>query len=181
MSITIQIEGRRNYLVGNTYPIRARLQGAGCHWDAERRAWWTGDKERAIDLAAAPAPAPTQAAPAAKTVDRDDPCILGRAEYKGKTYYAISGTVACHDGVSRIRLAFRDGSSSFWAASETVTFARHYERPQSIAGLARFAEKARASENGTAPTKQCWECGCAFSEHDARRNDGDWSDSYCGC
>ena len=30
-------------------------------------------------------------------------------------------------------------------------------------------------------TRQCWECGCDFTYREAKANDGDWSDSYCGC
>ena len=29
--------------------------------------------------------------------------------------------------------------------------------------------------------KKCWECGCSFTFSDAKRNGGDWRDSYCGC
>jgi hypothetical protein len=35
---------------------------------------------------------------------------------------------------------------------------------------------------GTGPaTKRCWECGCEFTFAQAKRNDGDWKDGYCGC
>ena len=30
-------------------------------------------------------------------------------------------------------------------------------------------------------TKRCWECGCNFTYADCKANDGDWSESYCGC
>lgn len=39
----------------------------------------------------------------------------------------------------------------------------------------------RQSRNDGSQTKRCWECGCAFTYGDAKRNDGDWQDSYCGC
>lgn len=29
--------------------------------------------------------------------------------------------------------------------------------------------------------RQCWECGGMFTYADAKRNGGDWSESYCGC
>ena len=32
-----------------------------------------------------------------------------------------------------------------------------------------------------APTKRCWECGRTFTYRDAKANDGDWNDDYCGC
>jgi hypothetical protein len=30
-------------------------------------------------------------------------------------------------------------------------------------------------------TKRCWECGNTFTYADAKANNGDWKDSYCGC
>jgi hypothetical protein len=39
--ITISKEGRRFYLVGNTYAIKDGLRSAGAHWDGDRKAWWT--------------------------------------------------------------------------------------------------------------------------------------------
>ncbi len=36
-------------------------------------------------------------------------------------------------------------------------------------------------QRGNAQTKQCWECGRRFTYADAKANDGDWNDSYCGC
>lgn len=50
MTITIQSEGRRHYLVGDTYPIKSAIRDAGCKWDRERGAWWTGRRETAESL-----------------------------------------------------------------------------------------------------------------------------------
>lgn len=50
MTITIQSEGRRHYLIGDTYPIRAAARTAGCKWDPDRRAWWSGKRETAERL-----------------------------------------------------------------------------------------------------------------------------------
>ena len=38
-----------------------------------------------------------------------------------------------------------------------------------------------SSARPAAQTKRCWECGGTFTYADAKRNDGDWQDSYCGC
>jgi hypothetical protein len=38
-----------------------------------------------------------------------------------------------------------------------------------------------ASRSGAEQTKICWECGLPFTYRDAKRNGGDWYDSYCGC
>lgn len=52
MTITIKTEGRRFYLIGNTYPIKDAIKNAGCSWDKDKGAWWTGSKERAESLVA---------------------------------------------------------------------------------------------------------------------------------
>lgn len=30
-------------------------------------------------------------------------------------------------------------------------------------------------------TKNCWECGQTFTQDQCWRQDGDWSEGYCGC
>ncbi len=40
---------------------------------------------------------------------------------------------------------------------------------------------ARTPSAFSAPTRICWECGCRFTQAEARRNDGDWQEKYCGC
>lgn len=50
--ISIQSEGRRHYLVGDTYALRDALRDAGAKWDPDHRAWWTGKKEVAEALVA---------------------------------------------------------------------------------------------------------------------------------
>lgn len=70
MSIQIQSEGQRVYVVGDTYAVRSQIKALGAHWDGERKAWWLGAAKRAAaealvaSLAAAPA-APAPYAPAA--------------------------------------------------------------------------------------------------------------------
>lgn len=52
MSITLQTEGRRTYLAGDTYPHRDAIRNIGAHWDAARKMWWTAKREQAETLAA---------------------------------------------------------------------------------------------------------------------------------
>jgi len=63
----IQIEkiGRRYYLRGNTFAYKTILRDAGCTWDQEQQAWWTGKPavaEQALSLIAT-APAELRGAP----------------------------------------------------------------------------------------------------------------------
>jgi hypothetical protein len=50
--ITLNADGRRYYVTGDTYTFRRKLKSAGCHWDAGRQAWWTGKRETAERLIA---------------------------------------------------------------------------------------------------------------------------------
>jgi len=47
MAITIERQGQRVYLVGDTYAIKDRIKSVGGHWDSDRRAWWVGAKKEA--------------------------------------------------------------------------------------------------------------------------------------
>jgi hypothetical protein len=43
-------------------------------------------------------------------------------------------------------------------------------------------DKNRPDDNTpTEETKNCWECGCAFTQDDCYRRSGDWNEGYCGC
>lgn len=182
MSITLQIEKSRIYFEGNTFPIKDQIKNLGGHWDGDARKWWVGktkqaDAERLVSGAAQQtAQAPTEGAP-------DSQEVLGRADYKGKSYLVIA---VSKDG-ARFLLAFTDGSKKWWADAALVTWTKRYngERPVTIGSLKRFVERIKADEqakaSGTAETRRCWECGRDFSYMDAKRNDGDWQDGYCGC
>lgn len=52
MTISIETRGRRHYIVGNTYPIRAELRSAGCKWDSHAQAWYSGKRETVERFAA---------------------------------------------------------------------------------------------------------------------------------
>ncbi len=51
-NIEIKSEGRRHYLIGDTYPIKNAIKAAGCNWDKDRGAWWTGKRDVAERLVA---------------------------------------------------------------------------------------------------------------------------------
>jgi len=165
--ITLQTEGRRTYITGNTYPIRDQIRAIGAHWDAKRKAWWTSKRAEAealIAQAGESAPAAPQPSQQDRTPrDGKDSIVAGRAEYKGRTYY-IAGrrdsaggrrvgygwadaveAVTTRDG-AKVLLYFRDGSSQFWADRSAVSIVKTYDRAQTIAKLAEYAQ--RAKDNG---------------------------------
>ena len=47
--------------------------------------------------------------------------------------------------------------------------------------LAAAQAIAVALKGTSSPTKRCWECGCEFTFAQAKKNGGEWRDSYCGC
>lgn len=94
MNISIQSEGRRHYIIGDTFPIRDSIKNAGCKWDPTRKAWWTGKKELAEKLATTSsdtAPA-SDRSPTPKEAPGEGAIVAGKATYKGKTYY-IAGRI----------------------------------------------------------------------------------------
>lgn len=175
MTITVEQIGRRYYLVGNSFPYRDQLRDAGCHWDAGRKAWWTGKREDADDVAARcnKAEEKFKQSPAARAEreekrrgDGDSTVVAGRAEYKGRKYYIVGrierGRTQWDDRVHAVTsgdgnkclLTFRDGSTTFWAAARECQVTKRYSKPQSIGDLAHFAERLKA---GDVPV--CRNCG----------------------
>src|SRR5690606_32068869 len=134
MTITIQSEGRRHYLVGNTFPIKDSIRSAGCKWDGVRKAWWTGKLETAEQLLASLKASPAEgSSETKKDAPGEEAIVAGRAKYKGKTYYLAGrevrgrtvydttvDAVTSRDGSKRLLIS-RDGSLQFWASSSEVT------------------------------------------------------------
>lgn len=165
--ISLKSEGRRTYIVGNTYPIRDQIRAIGAHWDADRRAWWTAKRAEAEALVQQLS---AGSASAEQTHDKqapgEDAIVAGRAEYKGRAYYVAGRTVrgrthwddrvtavTSRDG-SKMLLYSRDGSMQFWAHGARIL--KTYDRPQTIRGLQKFAEEARQGFPGR---QTCYMCG----------------------
>lgn len=163
MSITLQQNGRRLYLVGNTYPVKDQIREAGGKWDPDRKAWYVGvqRRERAEQIVAAVASAPTTEAPRG---DAQAPgleaTIVCRGTYHGRSYYVAGrverGRTRWDDAVravesrdgSRVLLYFRDGSRQFWAPTAEVTTAHAYGqgRGSTIGAIRAYAERMRSAE-----------------------------------
>lgn len=129
-NITIKSEGRRHYLLGDTFAIKDKLRNAGAKWDGDRRAWWTGKKDVAEQFAGGVAAAPVSgdAAPSSERATdtlTDDSRVAGKAVYKGKSYLLV------WEGETRrgraCKLAFADGSKVFWAEASEVEVTKRYE------------------------------------------------------
>jgi hypothetical protein len=184
MAIEIRSEGRRHYLVGDTYPIRAQIKEAGCRWDPERKAWYSGKRETA-EAAAATAAAQSPQQASQPQAPGEDAIVAGRARYKGRTYYLAGrlvrgrtqyddtvATVGSRDG-SRVLLYFRDGSSQFWARWDQIVTEREYQRPTTIRRLREFAAEQRGIQDGTVECPVCQRnCTCGTGQFCHHHHDG---------
>lgn len=137
--LTLQQDGARVYVLGQTYALRDALRAAGGHWDSARRAWWVGRAKRAeieaVIAREATAATETERAPAADDrKPREDARVLARAAYKGKDYYVIAET---RDGARRL-LAARDGAFQFWAAADLAPITKHYGREDYRSGRTEY-------------------------------------------
>jgi len=194
--LTIETQGRRHYILGNTFAVKDKLRDAGCKFDGAKRAWYTGKRDRAErlvqQLSGSDEP---KSAPQNSDAPGRDGTVAGKAKYKGRTYY-IAGrvdrgrtrwddsveAVTSRDG-SRILLLFRDGSRKFWASRPDVQVVKTYQRPQTIGrlqdlaaeyrqhGSAEAANEARARRSG-----RCRGCGGALRDVPRHAAMG----GYCG-
>ena len=145
--MTVEKIGRRYYITGQTYAAKDALKAAGCKWDPDRRAWWTGKKEVAERF-------DRQAPAEAKPEDPDTIRVIGKARYKGRDYY-IRWVGTCKTGEHKARLCTLDAKIDFWAAcaepgdrpaADEASVTKMYQEPRSLAGIRRFIEDRRAEE-----------------------------------
>jgi hypothetical protein len=161
MSITVSREGRRSYILGNTFAFKSAIKDAGAHWDGDRRAWWIGKHDEADALVARltnPAVAEkVKADQDAERLERDRENILGTAKKDGKSYYFVGeGTSAKGDWV---RLLFRDGSKTFFAERASVQIEKRYRSAMSLRKLQEYATERKttpsSASNAGPPSKYC--------------------------
>jgi hypothetical protein len=119
--ITLQEDGRRVYVLGNTFPIKEQIKTAGGHWDGERKAWWIGAGKKA-DIQRAIAGASAQ--PGKEEAYGGE--VRGKAEYKGRQYYVRWQGVTSR-GTEAFHLVGLDGKLSFFADASLCRWTKRYE------------------------------------------------------
>ena len=99
--------------------------------------------------------------------------------------FAVIGLAEDLQAGRTVEVHKKDGTSSNVqlvkvGKSFTAKFGKHEGEQVAIATVAprRFGGSNGGSSGAT---KRCWECGCAFTYAECKRNDGDWQDGYCGC
>jgi hypothetical protein len=139
--ITLEKQGRRVYLIGNTYPIKDQIKNAGGKWDADRKAWWVGVAKQSQfeKFTQSESTATNGNGMPALTPSSE---IIGRAQYKEREYLLV------WEGETKrgpaAKLAFRDGSKVFWASRGEYRVIKHYREPMTLRQLDRFAAEKKA-------------------------------------
>lgn len=192
--ITLVTEKARIYFADSPFSAKDAIKGIGAKWDADRKQWWVG-KAKAAEAAALVAQlAGGAAAPTAPTAPGEAAVVAARVTYKGKSYFLAGRVekgrthyddrvegVSSRDG-SKVLLYSRDGGLEFWANRAEATVEKRYDRPQTIGGLARFAERAKAEVAPDNEGGNCATCRREFQRGGAaglRRHLHDGCDS-CG-
>lgn len=164
MTATIETIKRRHYFRNTPFGLGDFLWELGADWDPEQQARWVDGKRQEAEaiLARALERLWAQRAEEAEAgIDLDAQVIVGRGRYKGKIYYVLVAPQRSKEGKLICRLAFRDGSRTFWlkdAKASEVEMVREYRERRSINDLRTYAEQAR---RGPAPGMryECEECG----------------------
>ncbi len=165
MTVTITRIGRRSYIQA-PYAAKDILRNAGCHWDAAQKSWWTGSQAEAERLAAKIAAREPSSAEDEKAMmlARDCEHIIGRAQYQGHAYYLVGEGVRA-DGSAWMRLLFRDGSRTFFAAAGEAQVTR-YQSTRTLTDLREYAAAKAAAQSGDGRSPLCTtptECLSALS------------------
>lgn len=165
MPITLQRDGQRVYLTGDTFAIKDQIKGMGGHWDVDRRSWWVGiAKQAEAERLAASTPSASPDALRPKQ-DPSDIRLTGKGKYKGRSYFLGSRT---RDGAKVRCLTLPDDKGDyldFWAAIAEVTVEKTYSPREyrgrteytTLGSIASFVarEKRTRADGG----ETCAECG----------------------
>ena len=184
MTVTIERQGQRVYLVGDTYAIKDRIKAIGGHWDSYRRAWWVGSAKASEAKALTSDIANEPATPPAKQ-DPSDIYLTGKGRYKGREYFVGSTT---RDGNKVRLLTLPDADNNyldFWVVCSEVEQTKTYSPREyrgrmqytTLGGIARFI--AREQSNREAGGEVCQECGKSSGELVTDLEDGGRKHRYC--
>lgn len=167
MAVSIEKQGARLYFVGDTYPIKDRIKQLGGHWDGDRKAWWIGatKAEQAQSLVSSSVSSSGASSESKKSGVPEDSKVVGKAEYKGRTYYVL-WMGRCNSGAEKAHLTVLDGSIDFWADLSACNIIKRYSPREyrgrteytTLGGIRNFIERQREGER---TGNICAECGKA--------------------
>ncbi len=118
MGVRLVEEGDRIYLDGKVFDYKDMIKQAGGQWDNDRRMWYfdASQMEVARDVVRT---IPDPVHPEAE--------IIGQAVYKEKTY-GVLWAGETKTGRQGLKLAFHNGSDSFWVDAEKASF-KAFDKP----------------------------------------------------
>jgi hypothetical protein len=165
VSVRIEQQGAKYYLLGNTFPIKDKLKAAGCRWDPSQRAWWTHyedvaegfvneqpdvcavDQQSGIESPAAATPVAPPPADAALTAELSAAVCTHRVKYQGRTYYVIGEA----DEARVWRLTPLSGSHDIWVGRAECEVLKKYATrtyngqvvKHTVGSLRKFVQESR--------------------------------------
>lgn len=157
MKVTLEKEGNRYYVTGDTFALKNKLKEAGFRWDSHRRAWWTADQALATTFEGEFEP---EDATEARTVEtRSSAICTGKVTYNDKTYYIIGHS---SDG-QKINLTPLNCQIDFWVERDNCTLTKEYrshsfqgkKTHQTVGSIREFVNKLKADNtepNNTLPS-----------------------------
>lgn len=192
----VTLEGRRCY-VKTDYgdPVVNKLKNNfQLHWDRERKAYWLSSQfhDKVNEIIAKHEADPAASQPTAQ--DTSTITVVGRAKYKGKTYY-IRWVGMTRQQTYKARLCSLNGQIDFWAtmaqpherhhhdgSGDVAVVVASYEQEKTLGSIRRFIEKQKSGQPGSRddhdrpdrPVRGCSTCQslgrmcdrCRFDEYD---------------
>jgi len=150
--------GRRHYLRNTPYSAKDKIKSAGCSWDSEQKAWWTGKADVAVALVAELAlvtAASEQAQAALPAATSEMVTVLGNTYPVRDRLRALGGQ---WDAVAK---AWRVPSSRADMARAAVESAPQSSRPASRRSFVRrgtWTGCSCGSVEEYARERDCWTC-----------------------
>ena len=161
----VEKHGRRHYIRDLPFDQRHLARDEGCKWDPDRKMWWSGKADAAQAVVDAAGSGSSQNVPAENTGRQLE--VIGRAEHKGRGYLLVWEGTTKHGPACK--LAFRDGSKTFWSNEAKVT--KRFKRSMTVGALLDYAEEQKSERNGT---------GRRYEGHHSHRDGRRYECDECG-
>lgn len=193
LTVTIETAGRRHYIIGNTFAVKDQLKEAGCKWDPDRKAWWTGKRELADQLQSSLSGASSSSSDARSGDDPEKITVVAKARYKDRVYF-VRWMGHTKRGAEAARLVSFDGKLDFWKDLAEIQIIKTYGRKNfrsgrieypTLGSIREFAEQAKQAkaegyddvrEYRAEKSDRCRGCGGAIVDAPGHSAMG----GYCG-
>lgn len=158
-AIRTEAIGSRIYFFGDTFAVKEKIKAMGGHWDGDKKGWWVGKAKQAAaeKLAGSLGTSASGGGAAKKAEDASDIQVVGKARYKGKSYFVRWAGVTKR-GNYAFRLVSLDGKLDFWADGspgegrgraeheKQAAWDKQYQEPKTLRSLQKFVDEKREEE-----------------------------------